>query len=130
MIVCYCLKLTCRDIKKAIHEGSRTLEAIERTCKAGKGCGSCKPAIQEILTEMTTTEENLDVAQTAKLLGVTSYLTIYNWLKGGHFPGSFTTPEGHWRFPKHEVLAMKDHMLEIRRRNEANDMTPPELEDE
>ena len=72
----------------------------------------------------------ITIKEAANLLEVASPDTVKNWLEGGCFPGAYKMPGGHWRFPRHEVLAMKEHMAEVHRRNDRNDMTPPECDDE
>jgi hypothetical protein len=62
---------------------------------------------------------------------VSSPNTVKNWLQGGHFPGAFKTAGGHWRFPKAEVLAVKDDLLEIAQRNRSGEFrSPPDVDDD
>jgi excisionase family DNA binding protein len=62
--------------------------------------------------------------QAASLLGVASANTVKNWLEGGHFPGAFQTPGGHWRFPRADVEAVKMRMEGLRSRNRHGDLKP------
>lgn len=74
--------------------------------------------------------EYLTSGQAAELLGVQSRNTVKNWLEGGMFPGAFKTPGGQWRFPRTEVLAMRNYMNDVRNRNARGDMTPVDLGDD
>jgi predicted nucleotidyltransferase component of viral defense system len=77
----------------------------------------------------------LTISEAATLLGVASATTVENWLAGGHFPGAFQNADGHWRFPRHEVEAVKRRVEELGARNargelapdDRGDMTPPPL---
>lgn len=73
--------------------------------------------------------ETLTSSQAAHLLGLSSPNTVKNWLAGGYFPGAFQTAGGHWRFPRHEVEAVKRRMEELRARNRQGDLAPPDLDD-
>jgi excisionase family DNA binding protein len=72
----------------------------------------------------------LSTGQAAALLGVASPNTVKNWLEGGHFPGAVKTKGGHWRFPREEVLAVKQQMQEVRDKNRAGDMSLPDVVDD
>jgi excisionase family DNA binding protein len=72
----------------------------------------------------TAQADALTSKQAASLLGVASANTVKNWLEGGHFPGAFQTPGGHWRFPRGEVEATKLRMEELRERNRRGDLIP------
>jgi len=72
----------------------------------------------------STQADMLTSTEAASLLGVASANTVKNWLEGGHFPGAFQTPGGHWRFPRQEVEAAKARMDELRVRNRAGDLMP------
>jgi excisionase family DNA binding protein len=66
----------------------------------------------------------LSSTQAASLLGVASANTVKNWLEGGHFPGAFQTPGGHWRFPREDVEAVKMRMEGLRDHNRRGDLIP------
>lgn len=51
MYVCLCKAITDESILKAIEDGACTLEDVARRCKAGTGCGGCRPAILALLRE-------------------------------------------------------------------------------
>ena len=50
MIVCQCYGVSDRTIRKAGREGAQTAGEVGRACHAGKMCGGCTPAIDEIPT--------------------------------------------------------------------------------
>ena len=72
----------------------------------------------------STQADLLSSTQAASLLGVASANTVKNWLEGGHFPGAFQTPGGHWCFPREEVEAVKLRMEDLRERNHSRDLMP------
>jgi excisionase family DNA binding protein len=74
--------------------------------------------------------ETLTSGQAAALLGVSSANTVKNWLEAGHFPGTFKTAGGHWRFCRDEVEAVKSRMDELHEKNRRGDLTPPDNGDE
>jgi NifU-like protein len=53
-VVCTCFGVTRDEIERVVRENGLTeVEQVTNYCKAGGGCGSCKPAIQGILDEIT-----------------------------------------------------------------------------
>ena len=72
----------------------------------------------------------LTTTQAAKILGIESLATIENWLHGGHFPGASQIKEGQWSFKFSEVLAVKEFITELNRKNGLGDLTPPAKENE
>ncbi|NOZ19790.1 MAG: Fe-S cluster assembly protein NifU [Planctomycetes bacterium] len=52
-IVCTCFGVTDKVIERAIREhGLKTVDEVTHYCKAGGGCGSCHPQIEEILKQV------------------------------------------------------------------------------
>ena len=51
MIICHCLRINDRTIRAAVRDGAQTREQVARACGAGSCCGSCRPAIDEIVCE-------------------------------------------------------------------------------
>jgi bacterioferritin-associated ferredoxin len=49
MIVCLCKAVSDRQIRAAIQRGADTLDAVQRTCGAGAGCGACRKEVGRIL---------------------------------------------------------------------------------
>ncbi|MCH7643683.1 MAG: (2Fe-2S)-binding protein [Myxococcales bacterium] len=49
MIVCQCTGVTDRAIRKAVRDGASNRNDVVRACTAGKTCGGCVPAIDEII---------------------------------------------------------------------------------
>ncbi len=58
MIVCHCEAVTDRAIRNAVREGARCRRSVARTCAAGRSCGGCALAIDEIVRSEL---EQLDV---------------------------------------------------------------------
>lgn len=52
MIVCHCFKVNDKTIKTLIVEGAKTIDDIQRSCNAGKGCGGCIAVIEEMIDEL------------------------------------------------------------------------------
>ena len=77
----------------------------------------------------STQADLLSSTQAASLPGVASANTVKNWLEGGHSPGAFQTPGGHWRFPREEVETVKLRMEELRERNRSRDLIPVDAEE-
>lgn len=48
--VCNCNGVTKGEIALAVKTGSRTLKAVCDATRAGTGCGTCKPQVQQIIT--------------------------------------------------------------------------------
>jgi bacterioferritin-associated ferredoxin len=51
VIICHCLRISDRTIRTSVREGAETREQVARACGAGSCCGSCRPAIDEIVCE-------------------------------------------------------------------------------
>ena len=49
MIVCQCTGVTDRTIRKAVRNGASNRNDVFRACTAGKTCGGCVSAINEII---------------------------------------------------------------------------------
>ena len=49
MIVCQCTGVTDRTIRKAVRDGASNRNDVVRACTAGRTCGGCVPAIDEII---------------------------------------------------------------------------------
>jgi len=49
MIVCHCQAVTDLAIRNAVREGARCRRSVARACAAGRSCGGCTHAIDEIL---------------------------------------------------------------------------------
>jgi len=56
MIVCMCLSITDRQIRKAVREG--TLGEILNIPKMGIGCGICVSEIQSFLIELQSCKQD------------------------------------------------------------------------
>ena len=51
MYVCLCNGFTCRDVRRAIGGGARSVGGVYRACGVKPNCGRCKDAIRELLDE-------------------------------------------------------------------------------
>jgi bacterioferritin-associated ferredoxin len=51
VIICHCLRISDRTIRTTVRDGAETREQVARACGAGSCCGSCRPAIDEIVGE-------------------------------------------------------------------------------
>ena len=49
MIVCHCQAVSERAIRAAIRDGARCRRSVARACSAGRSCGGCRLAVDEIL---------------------------------------------------------------------------------
>jgi bacterioferritin-associated ferredoxin len=62
MIVCSCKGITDRAIRTLIRDGVCSMREIGRACEAGRGCGGCRPAIDElVVTESRQRETPRDM---------------------------------------------------------------------
>ncbi len=65
-IICTCMRVRRRDLRKVILEGASTPEAVRDRTRAGSACGACLPRIAEMLGKSAWTParvvEALDVA--------------------------------------------------------------------
>lgn len=51
MIVCVCKGVSDREIRRAMDAGVLSVSALARQCGAGTECGSCCPALQDMLRD-------------------------------------------------------------------------------
>ena len=51
MIVCLCVGVTDRNIRKLAAEGATTVEEVGRRCRAGTDCGACVATIACVIAE-------------------------------------------------------------------------------
>jgi bacterioferritin-associated ferredoxin len=49
MLVCHCFVIRASDVQSAIARGARTPGDVARACRAGGGCGGCRPVIEELI---------------------------------------------------------------------------------
>ncbi len=49
MLVCHCHRICDRTIRASIREGARSIDEVGDACRAGTGCGGCRPAIAGLL---------------------------------------------------------------------------------
>jgi NAD(P)H-nitrite reductase large subunit len=49
-LLCYCLNVRWVDVEEAVRAGNlRTVAEVSAACRAGTGCRSCHPEIEEVL---------------------------------------------------------------------------------
>ena len=58
MIVCVCEGVSDREIREAIDNGSKTLQEIGRSCRAGTDCATCCMTIRQMLNDNRPRERN------------------------------------------------------------------------
>ena len=51
MYVCVCRAVTEREVKSAIDQGARTVEAVTGACCAGDDCGACRGTIEDLIED-------------------------------------------------------------------------------
>lgn len=51
MYVCICRAVTEREVKDAIDEGARSVDAVIAACCAGDDCGACHERIEDMIEE-------------------------------------------------------------------------------
>ena len=51
MLVCHCHRICDRTIRASIQDGARSIKEVGKACRAGTGCGGCRPTIAQLLTE-------------------------------------------------------------------------------
>ena len=49
MVVCHCLAVNDRVVRKMITHGAASAEEIAASCGAGARCGGCIPLIEDLL---------------------------------------------------------------------------------
>ncbi|MGH9153607.1 MAG: (2Fe-2S)-binding protein [Acidimicrobiales bacterium] len=49
MYVCLCRRVTDRCVEAAIAAGARDVDAVGRLCRAGTGCGGCRPLLEALV---------------------------------------------------------------------------------
>ena len=53
MIVCHCQRVSEETIRDAVRGGAASVRQVAKTCRAGRFCGGCRPAIAEIIASET-----------------------------------------------------------------------------
>jgi bacterioferritin-associated ferredoxin len=51
MYVCICRAVTEREVKSAIDQGAKTVQAVTRSCCAGDDCGACRVVIEDLIED-------------------------------------------------------------------------------
>jgi bacterioferritin-associated ferredoxin len=50
MILCHCMGVSDKSVRRAIQCGASSVRDVARACGAGTGCGGCRGTVQEILS--------------------------------------------------------------------------------
>ncbi len=61
--VCSCFGVGANQIRKAVAHGCHTVAAIGERLSAGTNCGSCRPEVAQIITEMRGGASNAEAAE-------------------------------------------------------------------
>jgi bacterioferritin-associated ferredoxin len=51
MFVCICRAVTENEVKSAIEDGAKTVQAVTQSCCAGDDCGACHGAIEDMIED-------------------------------------------------------------------------------
>jgi bacterioferritin-associated ferredoxin len=49
MMICHCNGISDRTVRNAVLHGAADLDQVARACGAGRDCGGCAEAIEEVL---------------------------------------------------------------------------------
>ena len=64
MIVCHCMGVTDREIRRCVRSGGCNVKAVSEACGAASGCGGCRPAVSKIVeSELAAQHSRLPVLQ-------------------------------------------------------------------
>ena len=50
LLVCHCHRICDRTIRESMRQGASSVAEIGAACRAGTGCGGCRPAIAGLLS--------------------------------------------------------------------------------
>jgi bacterioferritin-associated ferredoxin len=56
LLVCHCHRICDRTVRESIRQGARSIDEVGDACRAGTGCGGCRPAIAGLLAERAEAE--------------------------------------------------------------------------
>lgn len=51
MLVCHCKRVCDGAIREAVRAGARSADDVGAACRAGTGCGGCRPLVDLIIDE-------------------------------------------------------------------------------
>ncbi|HEY8924559.1 MAG TPA: (2Fe-2S)-binding protein [Polyangia bacterium] len=52
MLVCHCHQVSDRTIRACIRDGAETVAQVGERCRAGTGCGGCRPTVKELISAL------------------------------------------------------------------------------
>ncbi len=59
MLVCHCKGMTERALRRTVKNGACSVAAVTRSCGAGGACGGCRPAIEQIVAEVSASRASI-----------------------------------------------------------------------
>lgn len=51
MLVCHCKRVCDRTVREVVQCGARSVDDVGEACRAGTGCGGCRPLIDALIDE-------------------------------------------------------------------------------
>lgn len=51
MLVCHCERVSDRTVRHLARSGAETVDQVGAMCRAGTGCGGCRPLVRAIVDE-------------------------------------------------------------------------------
>ena len=67
-VVCTCFGVTEEEIKRVVNDNDlKSVEEVTNYCKAGGGCGHCKPDIERIITEIQNAKTDEETTSPRKM---------------------------------------------------------------
>lgn len=63
MLVCHCKRVTDTAVRDTIRAGARSAEEVAAHCRAGTGCGGCRPLIDALIDEEASVNETPDLVR-------------------------------------------------------------------
>lgn len=76
MIVCLCHRVSDRDIRRAVAEGTRNFEVLQDETRAASACGACHDCAREVFNEALAQQAPVQImeplAQTRRVIQLSS----------------------------------------------------------
>jgi bacterioferritin-associated ferredoxin len=63
MIVCHCMGVSDREIRRCVRAGGCSVNAVSEACGAASGCGGCRPAVSKIVESEMEAHRRLPTLQ-------------------------------------------------------------------
>ena len=68
MIVCHCMGVSDREIRRCVRAGGCSVNAVSEACGAASGCGGCRPAVSKIVESELEAHRRLPMLQAALIV--------------------------------------------------------------